>query len=407
MKNLLLSLALIVCSCAWNSLNAQMVNPKFGKGLQITAADSSFYLKLGFRFQTLYLNSWNLPQNNLSKLEDYESAVFIRRSRLKFDGYAVTKKLKYKAELALSNRDNGGGNSSDFSNAANIILDAQVEWNFYKGFSIWAGQGKMPGNRERLVSSGNLQFVDRSRLNSRFTLDRDVGMMLKHNHTFGKSFILKETIALSSGEGKNITSGNIGGSAYTFKIEALPFGNFQSKGDYTGSATKYEEKAKLAVAVAYDINVDAGRERGQKGSFIVDPEGNPGGKDLNTFFADFMFKHKNLSIMGEYVTRDTEDGDANVYFGTGEEEQVIATYYTGSAVNLAVGYMLKNNWEIAARWTDVNPNEGVASDETQYTLGFSKFVVGHKLKVQTDVTYRSIETSEDDLFYRLQMDFHF
>lgn len=397
----------MVCSCAWHSIHAQMVVPKFGKGLQVTSTDSSFYLKLGFRFQTLYTNNWNLPQNNLSQLEDYESALFIRRSRLKFDGYALTPKLKYKAELALSNRDNGGGNSSDFSNAANIILDAQIEWNFYKGFSVWVGQGKMPGNRERIVSSGNLQFVDRSRLNSRYTLDRDVGLMLKHKHKIGETFILKETIALSSGEGKNITSGNVGGSAYTFKVEAFPFGDFQSKGAYTGSAVKYEEKAKLAIAVAYDTNQDAGRERGQKGSFILDPEGNAAGKDLNSFFADFMFKHKNLSIMGEYVTRDTEDGDANVYYENGEEKETIGTYYTGSAVNLAVGYMLKNNWEIAGRWTDVNPNEGVASDETQYTLGLSKYIAGHKLKVQTDVTYRSIETSEDDLFYRIQMDFHF
>ena len=165
MRNILVGLVLTLCCVFSTQALAQIKAPKFGKGLQITAQDSSFTMKIGFRFQTLYTNEWNLPENNLSKLEDYESAFFIRRSRLKFNGHAFTPKLKYKAELALSNRDNGGGNSGNFSNAANIILDAQMEWNFYKNLSIWIGQGKWPGNRERIISSGNLQFVDRSRLN--------------------------------------------------------------------------------------------------------------------------------------------------------------------------------------------------------------------------------------------------
>lgn len=386
------------------TLNAQIVAPKFGSGLQISGQDSSFYMKIGLRFQTLYLAEWDITDNGLSSTDNTSSRLFIRRSRLKFDGWAVTPKLKYKCELSLSNRDNGGGNSSRYSNAANTILDASVTWNFYKGFSIWAGQGKMPGNRERLISSGNLQFVDRSRLNSRYTLDRDAGVMLLHSHNLGGDFILKETFSISSGEGKNLTSANVGGHDYTFKVEALPFGNFQSKGHYVGSAVKYEDTPKLAIAAAYDINKNAGRERGQKGSFIVDNDGNPLGKDFTSVFVDLMFKYRSYSIMAEYAKRVAEDEDPNVY---GPENEIFGTYYSGSGVNLSIGYMTKNNWELSTRWTHINPDEGVANDEDQYTVGISKFVVGHKLKVQTDATYRSIDGSDDDFFYRLQMDIHF
>ncbi len=379
--------------------NAQQIKaPKFGSGLQIHAQDSSFYMRIGFRFQTLFQSAWNLDDNT------NETAIFIRRSRLKFDGYAVTPKLKYKAELSLSNRDNGGGNSSRFSNAANIILDASVEWNFHKNLSIWAGQGKFPGNRERIISSGNLQFVDRSRLNSRFTLDRDVGVMLKNKTYIGEDFILKQILAIGSGEGKNITSGNIGGHAYSAKLEALPFGEFKSKGDYTGSDTKKEPTPKLAIAAAYEINVDAGRTRGQTGSFFTDGNDNPFGKTLNTFFADLMYKHNGLSIMAEYANRKTEDGDP---FIVDNEGVVIDNYYTGSAINLAVGHFLTDTFEAAVRWTNVQPDDGVDSPENQYTLGFSKYVVGHKLKVQTDITYRAREFSDNEFTYRLQMDLHF
>lgn len=383
-----------------DSVNAQITAPKFGKGINIMAGDSSFTMKVGFRFQTLFNNTWNLGEDKLSNLEDYESGIMIRRSRLKFDGWAFTPKLKYKAELSLSNRDNGGGNSDEFSNAANIILDAFVEWNFYGGLSLWAGQGKMPGNRERLISSGNLQFVDRSRLNSRFTTDRDVGVMLKHKAEFGEKFILKSTLALVSGEGKNITSGNIGGAAYTAKVEAFPFGAF--KGAYVGSDIGREETPKLAIAVAYDTNKEAGRTRGQKGSFIEVDALDINAKDLNTFFADLMFKQKGTSVMIEYVTRTTDDDDPHIYAIDGD---ILTSYYTGSAINVSAGQMLGKNNELAVRWTRVEPD--VASDEDQFTLGFSKYFVGHKLKVQSDLTYRALDTSEDDLFYRIQMDLHF
>jgi len=385
-------------------LTAQFKAPSFGKGIQIMAQDSSFYLKFGFRFQTLFQSSWNLQNDELSSFEDYQSAIFIRRSRLKFDGWAISPKLKYKLELALSNRDNGGGNSQLFNNAANIILDANITWNFHRGWSLWAGQGKMLGNRERIVSSGDLQFVDRSRLNSRFNIDRDVGIMILHKQLIGDRFIIKKGISITSGEGKNVTAGNLGGMAYGAKIEFFPFGDFQAKGAYTGSAIKYEDQPKLAFAIAYEFNDRAGRTRGQLGSFLFDIDGESIGKDLNSWFVDLMFKYQNWSVMAEYAQRGTGDESPNILNDVGS---VIGTYYTGNATNIAVGYMFENDVEFAVRWTDVNPEVIVASPEVQYTLGLSKYIREHKLKVQTDLTYRLIEFAEDDVLYRLQLDFHF
>ena len=47
---------------------------------------------------------------------------------------------------------------------------------------------------------------------------------------------------------------------------------------------------------------------------------------------------------------------------------------------------MKNNWEIAGRYTNVNANDLYDNNDlNQYTIGFSKYVVGHNLKVQTDL----------------------
>ena len=403
MRNIALAIMLVIAFCLnFETSYAQFIPAKFGKGLQVEGKDSTFQLKIGFRFQNLIIADWSLEDVDAGFDSSRDFNAFVRRSRLKFDGWAYTPKLKYKLELALSNRDNGGGgNSDDFNNAANIILDAHITYNFYKNLSVRFGQGKLAGNRERVISSGNLQFVDRSRLNSRFNIDRDVFIRLMHHHTLGDNFIISESASISSGEGKNHLTGYNGGFDFTYRLEFLPFGKFQSKGDYVGSSVKRETTPKLALGFTYDNNNNAGRTRGQGGSFIRNSSGDILGKDLNSFFADLMFKYQGLSVMFEYVDKAADGGpevrDVN--------DEVIAQYFTGSAYNIATGYMFKNNIELAARYTDVAAD--VATDEKHYTIGLNKFFVGHKLKLQTDFSIIDRTTSQNTALWRTQLDIHF
>ena len=45
-------------------------------------------------------------------------------------------------ELGLSNRDLSGGDSPEYKNASRMILDAYVEYNFYKGFFYFSWTDK-------------------------------------------------------------------------------------------------------------------------------------------------------------------------------------------------------------------------------------------------------------------------
>ena len=398
----LLSVITMIIMLSSSPTFSQIIPAKFGKGLTIKGVDSTFHLKIGFRFQNLVVADWSLADDFEGYTASNDVTALVRRSRLKFDGWAYTPKLKYKLELALSNRDNGGGgDSDDFGNAANIILDAHVTYNFFKNMSIRFGQGKLAGNRERVISSGNLQFVDRSRLNSRFTIDRDVFIMLMNHHTFGEEFLVRQSASIATGEGTNHLTGYNGGFGYTYRMEFLPFGKFQSKGDYVGSSVKRETKPKLSVGLTYDNNNNAGRERGQKGSFIRNSEGDIVGKDLNTIFVDLMFKHKGLSIMAEFADKAATGGpfvyDAN--------DEIIGEYYTGSAYNIATGFMFENNMEIAVRYTSVSADS--STDEKHYTIGLNKFFVGHKLKLQTDFSLINRAESQNTALWRTQVDIHF
>jgi len=407
-KGLLIAFTFILTTV---SLNAQtvnekgqtVVNSKFGKGLyNVIAADSSWSMKFGARFQTLFIGSTDI--NDQGEFTNSNSNFLIRRSRLKFDGFAYSPKLQYKLELGLSNRDISGV-GPETRNTNRIILDAVLKYNFYKNFSVWLGQTKLPGNRERVVSSGNLQFVDRSLVNSRYNIDRDMGIQLRHHFTLGENFIIREMFAISQGEGRNITAGNLGGYDYTARVEFLPFGKFKKKGDYTGSDTRREDEPKLAVGVTYDMHDRAVRERGNTGSFMY----NDGGyfeTDINTLMADLMFKYKGFSIMSEYA-----DKQADEIFATNNDSARTRTggsVVAGTGFVFQAGYLFESNWEIAGRYTTIDLAKELNTEVTnQYTLGGSRYFVGHKLKIQADISYTTQKGSNDNLMYRMQFDLHF
>jgi phosphate-selective porin OprO/OprP len=392
---------ILLCLCAFLSINSQESNaPKFGKGLfNLIGKDSTWSMKVGLRFQTLATSSWNASKG----LSNPASSILIRRSRLKFDGFAYSPKLKYKVELGLSNRDQSGA-SEYTSNTPRYILDAVLKWNFSGNFILWFGQTKLPGNRERVISSANLQQVDRSLLNSRFTIDRDIGIQLRHHFNLTDTFLVKEIFSMAQGEGRNVTTGNIGGHQYTTRVELFPFGDFAGKGDYKGSDLKFEQDPKLSIGFAYDFNNNASKTRSNQGSYMLNDTGFYS-TNVSTFFIDAMYKHKGFSFMAEYANRDAKDPFAKNSDGslTGDEVQV------GHGLNLQSGYLLSKTVEVSARYTNISLDENITGKgaENQYTLGLSKYISGHSLKVQTDLGYTDIGFKTNQLLFRVQVDIHF
>lgn len=359
----------------------------FGDGIRVLNADSTFSMKFSIRIQSLYRGDFNL------ETDEYVDGFQIRRSRLKFDGFAYSPKLRYKIELAISNSDTRSGAVPQSGRVSNIVLDAYVKYNFYRKWSLIFGQKKLPGNRERVISSQELQFVDRSNLNNEFNIDRDAGV-----HLLYESDKLNLIGALTMGEGRNMIVDNVGGHDYTFRAEYLPFGQFTDEGDYFGSDLAREPSPKLSLAVSYDLNVGATRSGGQLGDFL------PEQRDLSTIFADAHFKYRGFSSMAEYADRKAPDGAA-IYDAEGT---FIDAFQTGQGFNWQAGYLFKNNFEVAGRYTVVNPEEITGRpDATQYTLNFSKYFVGHNLKVQTDISFTEEENTDDFLMYRLQMELAF
>ncbi|MGY8928852.1 MAG: porin [Flavobacteriales bacterium] len=324
-----------------------------------------------------------------------ETNLLVRRARLKFEGVAINPKFQYKVELGLTNRDHGSP-IPQTQNSARMILDAVVQYEIGANTHLWFGQTKLPGNRERVISSAKLQFVDRSLLNSNYNIDRDMGLQLHQKFDLG-TMRAKAIVSVSQGEGRNITTGNVGGFDYTGRLELLPLGAFTSKGDYFGSDLKREETPKLALGLSYDYHDNASRARGNTGSFLSQT------RTLSTIFADMMFKYKGFSVMAEYAIKSSDESP--VFVDASDQEY---HFVTGSALNIQAGYLLQSDWELAARFTSVTPEAVLAQEDvSMYTLGISKYIDGHNLKVQSDFSMILEGEMEQSYLARLQFELSF
>lgn len=372
---------------AFVSTRGQERHNTFGDGIRVLDADSTFSMKFSVRIQSLYQGNLNLESR------EYEDGFQIRRSRLKFSGFAYDPRVTYKIELAIANTDIRSGAVPESGNTSNIVLDAYVTWNFWRNWSLIFGQKKLPGNRERVISSQELQLVDRSNVNAYFNIDRDAGAHLVYENEY-----LTLVGAFTMGEGRNMIIRNRGGHDYTVRAEYLPFGRFTDDGDYFGADLAREPQPKLSLALSYDFNDGATRTGGQLGEFV------PEMRDLKTVFADAHFKYRGFSSMAEYANR--KSSGSPVVYGT--DGTFLDAFQTGEGLNWQAGYLFKNNLEIAARYTRVTPEAATGRNQnTQYTLGLSRYFVGHNLKIQTDATL--IEEPGDDnvLMYRLQVELAF
>jgi len=376
-------------------LFAQKEKMTYLKGISAVAPDSSYSFSMKGRMQSLFEAKQSMTDGSFN--DDFSNKMMVRRARLKFDGWALNPSVVYKVELGISSRDRSISmtDANEFSNADNMILDMVVKWKFSKNTQLWFGQTKLPGNRERLVSSQGLQFVDRSQLNSKFNIDRDFGVHVVNKTKIGKA-IIKEIVSISSGEGRNVTSSGDNGFCYTGKLEFLPFGKFSTKGQSYMADIQREETPKLEIAAAYSYNDNARRSQGQLKSFVPDSAI----ADLKSIFVDIFFKYKGISFMGSYASRAVEN------LPQINNIAVDNPYYDGAGFNMQLAYLTKKNIELAARYTQINPEEG--DSFTDYTFALSKYFFENFLKVQTDVSYTQTDNSNtNNLMYRFQVEMAF
>jgi hypothetical protein len=371
-----LLVSVFLCSCA--ALHAQqevdeqaLIEVKDGISIK---QDSLFLLNLRFRMQN------RLGYTTVSG-EDLSAALIdarVRRLRLRFDGYVLNRNIRYYIQLAFTRADL----ELDGGTIAQPVRDAMAYYHFNKKFYIGFGQGKLPGNRQRVVSSGNLQFADRSIANGLYTLDRDFGVFAYYTTDIGEQ-VLQLKGVYSTGDGRGMPPSS-SGMAYTGRVEWLPLGKFTNSGDYSEGDLEFEPRPKLSMAATYSYNERAFRTGGQLGRELYAQ------RDMSTFIADMVLKHQGWALSAEYFERTSPDPV------TISSEGAIRAIQVGQGFNGQLSKLFRSKYEIASRYSFVAPEVGVLGQTPrteEVLLGSTKYLNGHRIKLQLYLGYRWLEQS--------------
>jgi phosphate-selective porin OprO and OprP len=346
----------------------------FKRGVEFITPDSLWGLNIRFRMQNRAMyNSLSATDFGVS---DFEARV--RRLRLRLEGFMYSPKLSYLVQLSFSRGDMDWNvrDNSAINNSPNVVRDACV---FYRPDSHWTfifGQTKLPGNRQRVVSSGDLQFIDRSVVNAVFNIDRDFGFQAHYLNNFGNFFYIVKG-AVSSGDGRNVELTDPG-LAYTGRIELLPFGEFKNRGDYFEGDLEREETPKLSLAGGLSHNAQARRTGGQIGRDLFEQ------RDMTTYIFDALFKYRGFALYLEHMDRRVDNPL------TMDNQGQIRHITTGTGSMAQASYLFRNNYEVAARFAVITPTAAVinfANQQEHITAGVTKYLIRHRLKLQANVSY--------------------
>lgn len=347
-----------------------MPNIEVGKGVTFRPKNDSYELTLRFRMQNMVGLSFG------DRLQLNQTDAQVKRLRLRFDGYLFSPRFVYSIQLGFTGYDA----KTSPNGTTNIVRDAIV---YYKPNSYWNfgfGQTKLKTNRARVNSSSALQFVDRSIVNSEFGGDRDFGFFGEYYYGDPGEFSLTALASVTLGEGRNWGSSDISGLAYTGRVEIFPFGRFKSKGHYVEGDTYFEENLKLMMGGGYSFNHNAKLNQGFKGDAF--PTGVT--KNIGAYYADLVLKYRGFAFNADYMGRHANNPSSVAY-----EDCFI---YTGSGLNAQASYLFDGKWEIAARNSLLMPERKVQPLAgyrlwNQSTIGVTRYIIGHSLKVQVDISY--------------------
>jgi phosphate-selective porin OprO and OprP len=338
------------------------------KGIKYESKDSLFYINFRFRMQ----NRLGFRTQSAEDLEIDEWDARVRRLRLRGDGYILGKKLGYSIQLSFSR----GDQDFDDTGVANIIRDAVIFYHVNDRFYLAFGQNKLPGNRQRVNSSGQLQFAERSIVNSALTLDRDFGLKAYYSNQLGAT-VYRLKGAVSTGEGRSVNTTDKG-LAYTGRAEWLPFGEFKNDGDYSEGDLERESTIKLSLAGGYSLNKGTTNTGGQLGTDLYSPV------DMRTTILDALVKYKGFAYAVEYLSRKTDN--PLTYNTSGD----LSYAFEGRGINQQASYIFKNNVEIASRYSILRPSDRLSSLEVQrevIEIGLTKYLREHRVKTQMSVGY--------------------
>jgi hypothetical protein len=360
-------------------------------GFEFKTADRKFLLQFGGRLQFRFSNPFDSDPLTAGDFNAEPINTFlVNRARLKIGGYAYQPWLKYYFEYEL-------GQSN--------LLDFKVMVEKWKALSFKVGQWKTDFNRERVISSGEQQMMERSLINSPFTLDRQQGVEV-YGHLEGKGAAnFNYWLSLLTGNGRGARVNDDRTLMYVARVQWNPLGRIV---EMSGSDEERTDQPALLIAIAGAENRSPYTRFSQSGGGELEgfEDGVAGQYTIHQALFETAFKYKGFSWQHETHFKQIED-----------QKNSTSTRLTGSYFQ--TGYLFHGlipaippELELALRYADYRPDLSVENNQQhEYSADFNWFFSGHKNKLTAEFSYlvfdQPASTNAKGGRFRLQWDISF
>ena len=388
-----------------------------GSGFELKSKDGKFSTHIQWRFQGRFAYPERGDPTTFSAFNNgAESTLELRRVRMKVGGHGYQPWIKYYFEIDLQPTVNSGSSGADTR-----VIDWRISLEKFTFLSLQVGQWKVDYNRERRDSSGQQQFVERSIVNTVFTLDRQVGAMLYGHIAPGTWWDSRYYAGVFTGSGRGEANDD---------ANMMYFGRYQWNFlgrdlKWSQSDVEYHEFPTGSVAFGAYTNIGKCTVWSSSGcgtlggtnsagvAFTADASAAAGQFRVEGMVEEFAFKWRGLSIQHEYHWKQIKD-HAVAEGAPGYKTNLMGSY-------AQIGYFphlmlsaIPQPLEIAFRWAFVDPNVFAKHDQLQeYTVALNWFFAGHKNKLTLDASHftldrpASLGPNQHEQRIRLQWDVSF
>lgn len=339
-----------------------------GEGITAVGNDGGYSMNL-----TGFIQPYMETRSYEGEGNDTYTRFRLRRSRLRLSGTAFEGKISYRVTGDFST---GGGEEFNSS-----LLDAFISYNPTSNLSLSVGQRSVAtDSREMGISSNALAFVDRSSLGTIFSTIREAGVFIDGTLKVGKNSFLEPSLIITDGDGSFTKGQRYGGLKYGGRLNYLPFGKFREAGKFRGADLYREMFPKLSIGAAFSYNDATSDRRGGRTTGAVlymDENQNYSLPSYSKLAADFLFKYKGLSVLGEYAKtwasvpsdiyyRVRNDGSLATTFDGGVESYVKQRMLLGEGYNIEGTYTLPSLYLVGFRYTHLKPDTDSYMNNTLY-----------------------------------------
>ncbi len=291
---------------------------------------------------------------------------------------------------------------TNFSDAR-PLFDAWVAYHPNEQLTISFGQKQtFVNNREMLFREDRLQFTERSLLSETLSrTGREFGLFVEGR--YGNRFGIAPMLAISSGDGRNSFGADsrdtdFGGLKYGGRLDLYPLGYFTEGNERYSSDLKREKTPKLVLGSAFSVNRGSTDAVGEgHGNFLLyNKNGEIQLPDYRQLYIDMLAKYQGFSLLLEFGNASASGLSENYTDAAAVQliapQQISSLLHLGNSINAQLGYVTQSGYSADLRFSNasaefVKYTNSLMQNTESYSLGLTKYVKEHNLKIQTTFSY--------------------